>query len=132
MAFNGPGGPRPTLWSSWPRPLVASTASDGTHIPADQQVDGGPSVLYDAVVVLPSAEGAAALARHPAARDFVTDAYAHCKFVGYVSAAEALFEATGLDELKDDGFIHLADGHKAADFLSACRELRFWARQATT
>jgi catalase len=108
------------------------TASDGTHIPADQQVDGGPSVLYDAVVVLPSAEGAAALARHPAARDFVTDAYAHCKFVGYVSAAEPLFTATGLDELKDDGFIRLADGHKAADFLSACRELRFWARQAMT
>src|SRR6202022_3369099 len=62
---------------------------DGTRIPADQKVDGGPSVVYAAVVVLASAEGASALARLPAARDFVTDAYAHCKFIGYVSDVSA-------------------------------------------
>ena len=48
--------------------------SDGKRIEADQQIDGGPSVLYDAVVLLVSAAGASRLAREPAARDFVTDA----------------------------------------------------------
>ena len=50
------------------------TGSDGTLITADQKVDGGPSVLYDAVVVLTSEKGVDTLSGHPAARDFVTDA----------------------------------------------------------
>ena len=59
------------------------TTSDGELVPAHQKVDGGPSVLYDAIAVLPSAEGAAALAQDPAAKDFITDAHAHGKFVAY-------------------------------------------------
>ena len=53
-------------------------------------------MLYDAVAVLASEEGAAAAGREPAARDFVTDAFAHCKFIGYTSEAIPLFEACGL------------------------------------
>ena len=34
--------------------------SDGKRVPADQKVDGGPSVLYDAVAVLVSVAGARA------------------------------------------------------------------------
>ena len=75
------------------------TTSKGTRLTAHQSVDGGPSVLYDAVALLPSAEGAAALAGNAAAKDFVTDAHAHCKFIGYNEAARALFDATGLSEV---------------------------------
>src|SRR5579859_1598348 len=81
-------------------------ASDGTLLPADQKIDGGPSVLYDAVAILASKEGALALAQEPAARDFVSDAYAHAKFVGYTPEAEVLFTATGIGML-DDGFVPL-------------------------
>jgi catalase len=81
------------------------------------------------VVVLASAEGSAALARMPAARDFVTDAYAHCKFIAYVSDATALFDATGLSSLMDDGFVELSGGDAVAGFLDTCRQLRFWDRQ---
>ena len=31
-------------------------ASDGTWVAADQMIDGGPSVLYDAVVLLPTSD----------------------------------------------------------------------------
>jgi catalase len=103
-------------------------ASDGSWISADQKIDGGPSVLYDAVVVLCSADGAAELAGSAAARDFVTDAYAHYKFIGHSADAEPLFAAAGLSQLRDDGFIQLGDGRKATDFVTACRELRFWDR----
>ena len=34
-------------------------AADGTLIPAKQMIDGGPSVLYDAVAIIVSPEGAA-------------------------------------------------------------------------
>ena len=58
--------------------------------------------------------------------------YAHCKFIGYVQEATALFEATGLSALIDDGFTELGHGTGtgtgAADFLARCRQLRFWDR----
>ena len=63
--------------------------------------------------------GRAALAAQPAARDFVADAYAHCKFIGYTGDAAPLFEAAGLGGLTDDGFISL-DEHSAADFIARC------------
>ncbi len=105
------------------------TVSDDTLVAADQKVDGGPSVLYDAVVLLTSKDGAEALAKQPAARDFLTDAYAHCKFIGYDPSAQALFEATGVAKLLDDGFVDLGEA-SAADFLKACGPLRYWARAA--
>jgi catalase len=107
-------------------------ASDGTPLVADQKIDGGPSVLYDAVVILTTKEGAALLAHHPAARDFATDAYAHGKFIGYTDDATGLFAATGLHSLVDDGFVNLGNGATPADFLTRCRDLRFWARQGAT
>jgi catalase len=105
-------------------------ASDGTRLPADQKIDGGPSVLYDAVVVLTTKDGAVALAHHPAARDFVTDAYAHAKFIGYTDEATTLFAATGVNNLIDDGFVQLGNGTTMTDFVARCRQLRYWARQA--
>ncbi|HYZ55784.1 MAG TPA: catalase [Streptosporangiaceae bacterium] len=113
--------------------LIAPTvggiqASDGSHLSANQKIDGGPSVLYDAVVVLTSKHGATALASVPAARDFVTDAYEHFKFIGHTVDAMPLFEASGLASLMDDGFISL-DEHDATEFITRCAELRFWQRQ---
>ena len=64
-------------------------------------------MLYDAVAVLASADGAALLALDAAAKDFVTDAHAHCKFVGHVATAAALFQAAGVADLIDDGYVAL-------------------------
>jgi len=106
-------------------------ASDGTRVRAKQQIDGAPSVLYDAVVILASPGGARALSARPAARDFVTDAVAHCKFIGYTSGASVLFEAAGLpadpSDL-DEGFVSLND-YPPAEFIARCRQLRHWDRQ---
>jgi catalase len=42
-------------------PMVGGVeASDGTWIEAKQKIDGGPSVLYDAVAIVASPEGAQA------------------------------------------------------------------------
>jgi len=106
-------------------------ASDGTRVQAKQQVDGAPSVLYDAVVILASPGGARALSARAPARDFVTDAVAHCKFIGYTSGASVLFEAAGLpadpSDL-DEGFVSL-DDYPPAEFIARCRQLRYWDRQ---
>lgn len=109
------------------------TASDGTRIEADHQLGGGPSVLFDAVALVVSAAGAEALRGVPGARDFVADAFAHCKFIGYTSSATALFDAIGLGDKIDGGFVPLgpdgSDGSAGA-FLQACARLRWWDREA--
>ena len=109
-------------------------ASDGTLIEANQKIGGGPSVLYDAVAVLPSEAGVKALLKNAAARDFVSDAFAHLKFIAYVDAAMPLFEKAGIQADLDDGCINLTaskgTGAKgAASFVTACRNLRNWARE---
>ena len=101
---------------------------DGTHLAANQMVGGGPSVLYDAVAVLVSAEGAAALAQLPAAKDFVTDAHAHKKFIAHVAAAAELFDAAGLMEMMDVGYCDIATPAGVKLFLAECRALRVWER----
>ena len=103
-------------------------ASDGSWIEADQKVDGGPSVLYDAVALLPSEDGAKLLAKEPAARDFIADAFAHMKFIGYTEPAAMLFGKAGVPESRDDGFIALKGSQECSAFIAACRQLRYWER----
>ena len=106
-------------------------ASDGTWIEAGQKVDGGPSVLYDAVAVVASSDGTAELAKMPPARDFVSDAFAHCKFIAYVGDAMPLFDKAGLASDLDEGCFELRDAGEAKDFIAACGRLRFWEREKT-
>jgi hypothetical protein len=40
-----------------------------------QKIGGGPSVLYDAVAILPSKDGANILLRNASAKDFISDAF---------------------------------------------------------
>jgi catalase len=103
--------------------------SDGQMLPADQKYGGGPSVLYDAVVLLISPDEAAAVAEDPTIRDFVADAFAHCKFIGYVPSAEPLLEAGGVASRRDDGVIELGGDGDVGRFVDQCRLLRFWDRE---
>ena len=103
------------------------TLSDGAVFTADQKLGGGPSVLYDAVAVLLDDEGAAVLSERPEAREFVTNAHVHCKFVAYTAGATSLLSRSGIDEL-DDGYCLLERARDAASFIAACRALRLWTR----
>jgi catalase len=105
------------------------TASDGKWIAAHQMLDGGPSVLYDAVVLLPSAEAVADLVDVATARDFVADAFAHCKYIGYVRAALPLLERAGIADVLDEGTIELSDAAGVAAFLKEIGKLRVWPRE---
>jgi catalase len=104
-------------------------ANDGTWIEAGQKIDGGPSVLYDAVALLISEAGAKMLVEDGAARDFISDAYMHAKFIGYVPAAASVLQRAIGNVPRDDGFIELDDSKKMAAFVQACRQLRHWGRE---
>jgi catalase len=104
-------------------------ASDGSHINADFKINGGPSVLFDAVAVLVSPAGATALSTEATAKDFVSDAYAHLKFIGYNEAAAPLFAKARIGDAMDEGFIQLTTADTAANFIATCRKLRLWTRE---
>ena len=71
-------------------PMVGGVeASDGSWIAADEKIDGGPSVVFDAVAILLSDAGAQLLAEEATARDFAADAFAHCKFIGHSTRRDA-------------------------------------------
>jgi catalase len=111
-------------------PMVGGVeASDGSWIEADEKLDGGPSVLYDAVALLPSKDGIEMLAGEPTARDFVADAFAHMKFIAYVDEAIPLFEKAGVSDVVDDGCFNLKKTADAGNFIKACGKLRFWDRE---
>jgi catalase len=105
------------------------TASDGSKIPADYRVNGGPSVLFDSVAVLLSNKGAHQLVQESTAKDFVSDAYAHLKFIGYNSAATPLLEKAGVKSAMDEGIVKLANTQDSTHFLQTCHQLRLWKRE---
>jgi catalase len=92
-------------------------------------IDGGPSVLYDAVALLPGEAAMGDLVRESTARDFVADAFAHCKFIGYVKAVLPLFEKIGISGDLDEGCIALAASKDVAGFIGALGKLRVWGRE---
>jgi len=103
-------------------------ADDGSWIEADEKIDGGPSVVFDAVAILVSAEGAELLVDESTARDFVADAFAHLKFIGYSEEAAPLMAKAGLPPEGDDGLVSLNAARDAAAFMEKCRALRLWSR----
>jgi catalase len=104
------------------------TDSAGKAHEAKQKVNGGPSVLYDAVAILASAEGARRLQGEATARDFVADAFAHAKFIAYAASAMPLLQKAGVEP--DAGCLELTGAGDAERFVAMCRTLRFWPREA--
>lgn len=105
-------------------------ASDGSWIAADQMIDGGPSVLYDAVALLPAQGAMEDLIQESAARDFLADAFAHCKFIGYVAEALPLFAKAGIaEEDFDEGCAEIGSTKDARSFIDSLAKLRVWGRE---
>ncbi|BCG87066.1 catalase [Mesorhizobium sp. 113-3-9] len=102
-------------------------ASDGSWIDAQQMIAGAPSVLYDAIALLPAKPAMADLLKESTARDFVADAFAHCKFIGFVEAAAPLLAKAGVAE--DEAVIPLASPKDVAGFVASLGDLRLWARE---
>ncbi|WP_020395692.1 catalase [Thiolinea disciformis] len=103
--------------------------SDGKHLPADEKVGGGPSVLFDAVAVLPAKAEADKLKDDSATKDFVADAFAHCKFIAYVADTMPIFEAVSIDKALDAACHEIKADGDAKAFIKECGKLRFWDRE---
>lgn len=104
------------------------TLSDGTARAADEKIDGGPSVVFDAVALVFSEDAGRQIADNPPSQDFVSDAFAHAKFIAWTQAALPLLKAAGVADDMDDGMVEI-DRDSVEDFVKTCRKLRFWERE---
>ena len=101
--------------------------------PVDAQIGGAPSVLFDAIAMIP---GTDSLTLNPDARSFLTDAFRHCKFIGWAKSATVLIAELGLarqakdQHNTDPGFCALGDARSVEDFVTLCKALRYWNREA--
>ena len=97
--------------------------SDGRKLPADGQLAGTPSVLFDAVAIVLSEEGGRALAKEAAAVDFVRDAFGHLKAIAADAGGQALLKAGNV--VKDKGVVDAGD---PKGFVTAAKT-RQWDRE---
>ncbi|GAB3514289.1 catalase [Pseudoxanthomonas daejeonensis] len=103
--------------------LGGAVLSDGRRQAADGQLAGTPSVLFDAVAVVLSAEAGAKLSREAAAVDFVRDAFGHLKAIAADAGAQAVLKAGGIG--KDGGVLEATDTRAFVDAAAT----RQWARE---
>ena len=97
---------------------------DGSVLPADFQLAGGSSVLFDTVFIALSTDSANQLANEAAAIGWVHDAFAHCKVIGATREAKPLLDAAGI--IPDEGVIITTDPNP---FLAAAEKGRIWVRE---
>jgi catalase len=109
--------------------IGGARSKGGKRIEADHQLAGGPSILFDAVVVAASAEGARMLVDEAAAIDWIRDAFGHLKVIGVVQSAMSLVERAGIDE--DGGVVAVGGAKGIADFITAAKKGRVWDREPT-
>jgi catalase len=105
------------------------TGADGATHAADMRIDGGPSVIFDAVAVLVSADGGKELAHEFAAVNFVADAFNHLKVIGHTAGAEPLMQRAGVKP--DEGILALGEAKSFGGFIAAAKKMRVWAREKT-
>ncbi len=102
---------------------------DGSWVEANHKIEGGPSVVFDAVALLFSKEGAKTMAKEASAKDFVSDAFAHMKFIAYTEEVKPLFQKIGIADSLDAACMQLTKVSDAANFIKECGKLRFWKRE---
>ncbi|HSN58278.1 MAG TPA: catalase-related domain-containing protein [Clostridiaceae bacterium] len=97
--------------------------ADGSKMVADGQLAGTPSVLFDAVAVILSEDGAMLLSKESAAIDFVKDAFAHLKAIAVDNGGRKLLEIAKVE--RDDGIVDAGDKDS---FITAAKT-RQWDRE---
>jgi catalase len=96
--------------------------SDRKKVAADGQLAGTPSLVFDAVALVLSADAGKRLATEAAAVDFVRDAFGHLKAIAADAGAQAVLKAGGIG--KDAGVVDAGDGKAFAKAAMT----RQWAR----
>ncbi|GKS75357.1 catalase [Acidovorax sp. SUPP950] len=97
--------------------------ADGSRLPADGQLAGTPSTVFDAVASVLSPEAGEQLSREAAAVDWFRDAFGHLKAIAACKGSQPILKAAGIQP--DAGVV---DPAETAAFIQAA-STRQWARE---
>jgi catalase len=103
--------------------LGTAKLAGGKLLTVDAQLAGTPSVLFDAVAVILSDEGAKSLSQESAAIDFVRDAFGHLKAIAFDKGGRSLLSTANVPQ--DAGVV---DANDTVKFIEAAKT-RQWARE---
>jgi len=103
------------------------TAADGSAVAADHPLASAPSCLFDAVAVLGSEAGMAALCHQPAAADWVRAAWRHLKAIGHDEGGQVLLRAAGVGS--DAAVVALHGAQGVAGFVAEASAGKHFARE---
>jgi catalase len=93
---------------------MGARLASGEDLAADAALDGAPSCLFDAVVVLGDAAGMKPLKAHPAALQWLRDAWRHLKVIGLDAAGRELAKVANIGD--DDAIVSLNNRRAIDDF----------------
>ena len=108
--------------------LVAPKIGKLGKLVPDAIIDGAPSVLFDGVVLMPSAKGAEELVGVAAAIDWLRDAFGHLKAIGFNEAAQPLLDEAGVEPDDDMGVVQLDTRAGINGFIAAAKKHKIWDR----
>ena len=103
--------------------LGTAKLAGGKLLTVDAQLAGTPSVLFDAVAVILSDEGAKSLSQESAGIDFVRDAFGHLKAIAFDKGGRSLLSTANVPQ--DAGVV---DANDTVKFIEAAKT-RQWARE---
>ena len=105
------------------------TTAKGKKMRADHALSSAPSIFFDAVALLPSAEGAAMLVNEAASIDWLRDAFGHLKVIGRVEHASPIFEKAAVALDADEGVVDLEGENGMGAFITSAKQHRIWERE---
>ncbi|HXZ08465.1 MAG TPA: catalase HPII, partial [Paraburkholderia sp.] len=114
-----------------PLVIAPSLAAIGEVLP-DATLAGMPSIMFDAVFIVPGAASVEALSRNGEARHFVLEAFRHLKALGAVGNDRLLLEAAHLP-VDEEGIATGDDRELAAvieAFIETAGQHRVWSRES--
>ena len=109
--------------------IGGAMGTDGVTLEPDHTIPGGPSVFFDTVVLLPSTAGCERLLTEAVAVNWVRDAFAHLKVIGFVPEAQALLDAASV--VTDDGVVPLKGKTNLKAYIQTAQGGRRWDREPT-
>lgn len=97
--------------------------SNGKKLEADMQIDGAPSVIFDAVIGILTPETAKKYTKLPVINEWFMNAYVHLKAIGHDEGTKILLDEIGV--MKDEGVNDITD----SDTFLKSAKTRHWARE---
>jgi len=101
---------------------------EGNVHPVDHVLSGGPSCIFDTVVILGADPAIQQLVNEASAVDWVRDAFGHLKIIGFHPASRPLLDAASVD-IAEEGVHEIGPKRKNDEFIARAKKGRCWERE---